>query len=350
MTHDTRTESTTSDTHTDATRLRVDLSATFQAPGADPFAVSTAFDVAPGETLVVLGPSGSGKSLLLESVAGFHDATGAVALDGEDVSSLPPERRDFGFVFQEYALFPHMTVAENVRFSERYRERTGDFDALVEDLDVTGLLDRYPPTLSGGEKQRVALARSLYSEPRVMLLDEPLSSLDVPTQRALRTDLVDALADVTTVYVTHDRTTARVLGDHIAVMQEGDLLQVGPPEEVFERPASPFVAEFTGCNCVPLSADGLADALAGTPDQWLAVRPEHVHIDPEDPDVTATVDRVVREDAAFRVILTVDGVVFDAFTSSPPPVGETVGVGFPEAHRTLVSPEGERRESATPST
>ncbi len=359
--------------------LGVDLTATFSAPGADEFVVRGAFEVDPGETLVLLGPSGSGKSLLLESLAGFHDCEGVVTVDGDDVSALPPERRDFGFVFQEYALFPHLSVAENIRFSERYRETTDDFDALVADLGIRDLLDRYPPTLSGGEKQRVALARSLFSVPRLLLLDEPLSALDVPTRQALRTDLLAALADVTTVYVTHDRTTARALADRIAVVNDGRIVQIGTPTAVFECPESPFVARFTGANVVDAAALGIGGFDGAT----FSIRPEHVVVDGDsdavstansdvadaadpnardaaDPEVTGTVERVIREDATYRVTLSFSpGVGFDggssgdtsasgnstadppiadhtidAFVTDPPPVDATVGLRFPPAYVT----------------
>jgi putative spermidine/putrescine transport system ATP-binding protein len=324
--------------------LRADLSARFTATDAV-FDMDAAIEVDPGETLVVLGPSGSGKTLLLETIAGFHDHDGPVSLDGVDLSETTPEDRDFGFVFQDYALFPHMTVRENVRFGERYHDDTRDADDLLAELGIADLAERTPPTLSGGEQQRVALARSLVVDPEVLLLDEPLSALDVPTRKSLREDMLDVLDDVTSVYVTHNRTTARSLADRIAVMDGGEILQTGTVADVFERPNSPFIAEFTGSNCIPLSVGGL-DALSTNGAEYLAIRPEDIVLDSDVPDgtttrgngddTTATVEHVVREDAAYRVSLSLDGHAVDAFTRSPPAVGDAVGVSFPEDARTLL--------------
>jgi ABC-type Fe3+/spermidine/putrescine transport system ATPase subunit len=309
--------------------LHADVSATFTADGAESFHVDAEIEVERGESLVILGPSGSGKTLLLETVAGFHPHDGPVTLDGERVSDTAPEKRDFGFVFQDYALFPHMTVRENVDFGSRYHDGTRDPDELLAELGVGGLSDRYPPTLSGGEQQRVALARALAVRPEVMLLDEPLAALDVPTRQALRDDLADVLADVTAVYVTHNRTTARALADRIAVMNDGRIVQVGTPEDVFERPDSPLVARFTGSNVVDLAdAPSIREALPGTAEGVVAVRPEAV-VWGDDGDVSGTVERVVREDATNRVAVAVDDIVVEMFAERPPSVGEEVWLTFP---------------------
>ncbi|MFB6301680.1 MAG: ABC transporter ATP-binding protein [Haloferacaceae archaeon] len=313
------------------TGLHADVTATFTADGADAFTVDAAFDVDPDESLVVLGPSGSGKTLLLETVAGFHSHDGVVTSDGRRLHDRPPEERGFGFVFQDYALFPHMTVRANVEYGTRYHDETRDTDALLEALGVSHLAGRSPPTLSGGEKQRVALARAIAIDPAVMLLDEPLAALDVPTRQALRDDLADVLADVTAVYVTHNRTTARALADRIAVMWDGRIVQRGPPDEVFERPASPTVAAFTGANAIDLSAaPSLGAALDGDADGHVAIRPEAVTIG-GDGDVPATVERVVREEATSRVTLSFDDVIVEAFSDDPPRVGSEVRVTFPRA-------------------
>ncbi|WP_254763450.1 ABC transporter ATP-binding protein [Natrinema marinum] len=312
--------------------LRADLRATFTAQGAETFTVDAAFAVERGESLVVLGPSGSGKTLLLEAVAGFHDHDGTVTLDERRLDDRPPERRGFGFVFQDYALFPHLSVRENVEYGVRYRDETRDPDELLAELGVAALADRYPPTLSGGEKQRVALARALAVRPDVMLLDEPLAALDVPTRQTLRADLADILADVTSVYVTHNRTTARAIADRIAVMRDGHVVQIGTPEDVFQRPASPMVADFTGSNAIALSAaPSLADALGreGPSDEYAAIRPEAVAIDETDGDVSGVVERVVREDATNRVTISFDETAVEAFADDPPTVGATVRLTFP---------------------
>ncbi|MFB6266180.1 MAG: ABC transporter ATP-binding protein [Halodesulfurarchaeum sp.] len=304
-------------------RLDAEISSTFTAEGADPFDIEATVDVVERETLVILGPSGSGKTLLLESIAGFHGHEGHVRLGDRDITDLPPEKRGFGFVFQDYGLFPHMTVRENVAFGERYHEDARDPDELLESLGVSHLAERSPPTLSGGEQQRVALARSLAVRPDAMLLDEPLSALDVPTRQSLRDDLANALADVTSVYVTHNRTTARAIADRIAVMRDGEIVQTGSPEEIFESPATADVARFVGANVLPAARfdrDGEA----------VAIRPEHIEMAPPDSGPRATVERVAREDAASRVVLDWDGKRVEAFSTEPPRVGTTVGLTFPD--------------------
>ncbi len=336
------------------TALSAAVRATF-ADAGETFAVDAEVAVADGETLVVLGPSGSGKSLLLEAVAGHHDHAGHVRAGGTDLTAAPPEARGFGFVFQDYALFPHVSVRANVAFGQRDADRPvadggaddrpsprgADWSDLVPSvrrvadrplphpadllgrLGVGDLADRTPRTLSGGERQRVALARALAVDPRVLLLDEPLSALDAPTRRALREDLADVLADRTAVYVTHDRTTARALADRVAVMRAGTVVQAGPPDAVFDRPADAFVARFVGANVL---ADG---------DGRVAIRPEHVVLGGD--DRRAVVRRVLREDATHRVVLATEGGDrVEAFAADPPAVGSAVGVGLPDSHRTAL--------------
>ena len=318
--------------------LDLDVSAAFTAEGADRFEVAADLSVPTGETLVVLGPSGSGKSLLLETVAGFHDHEGTVALDGRDLTDRSPADRNLGFVFQDYALFPHLTVRENVAFGARYHA-IRDPDDLLAEFGVADLAARYPPTLSGGERQRVALARALAVRPDAFLLDEPLSALDVPTRATLRELLADVLADETAVYVTHNRTTARVLADRIAVICDGDILQTGTPETVFERPESPFVARFTGANCLELR-DGVLETPGGPLDfesgAHLTIRPEHVALDAADPDFAVPVERVLREDGRCRVVCSVAGQRLDAYAADPP-AGERVGVSLPRDRTSVLS-------------
>ncbi|WP_257300472.1 ABC transporter ATP-binding protein [Haloarchaeobius sp. FL176] len=198
------------------------------------------------EVLAVLGPSGSGKTTLLSTVAGLVGADGGtVSLDGRDLTGVPPEDRRTGVVFQDGALFPHMTARENVAYAATDPERVQELATLLEIPDV---LDRRPRALSGGERQRVALARTLAADPDALLLDEPLSSLDAPIRRRLRLELHDLFAslDIPVVYVTHDQRTASALGDRIAVLHDGRVEQVGRSADVLERPATPFVARFTG--------------------------------------------------------------------------------------------------------
>lgn len=339
------------DPTTEDVGLAVDVHASFTDQGTA-FDLTATVTVRRGETLVVLGPSGSGKTLLLETIAGFHHHEGRVDFDGRNLVSLPPEKRGFGFVFQDYALFPHMTARENVAFGARYHEAR-DPDEVLSELGVADLGDRSPRTLSGGERQRVALARSLAIRPDVLLLDEPLSALDAPTRQALRADLTDVLEDVTAVYVTHNRTTARALADRLAVMRDGELVQVGTPEEVFDYPKTPFVAEFTGGNC--LSVDALREsaldiASLDLPENTthLAIRPESVRLEGEDsrggtePGVitcSSSVTRAVREDATTRVTLALTGTdqTLTAFDTDPPVGGESVTVKLPTEYLTAIT-------------
>jgi iron(III) transport system ATP-binding protein len=212
------------------------------------------FELGPHELLALVGPSGCGKSTLLRLVAGLHAAeSGSISIGGKTVddgrASLPPERRHIGLVFQEHALFPHLTVARNVAFGLR---REGDPGARVRHaLTLVGLENhaaRYPHELSGGERQRVALARALAPRPTLMLLDEPFASLDPNLRAQIRADVVEILHAEGTpaVFVTHDQTEALAVGDRIAVMRSGRIEQIGTPEQVFHSPANRFVAAFMG--------------------------------------------------------------------------------------------------------
>ncbi|MDO7882664.1 ABC transporter ATP-binding protein [Salinibacterium soli] len=220
---------------------------------------STALDdasieVHAGEFFTLLGPSGSGKTTLLRIIAGLLDPQrGRVAIDDVDVTHTPTQKRDIGFVFQNYALFPHLTVAENVEFGLKIRKVRSDARAarVAEILELTalgGLGDRYPAQLSGGQQQRVALGRALAQRPRVLLLDEPLGALD----RALREDLgaeirrIQQEAQTTAIYVTHDQDEAFILSDRMGVMRDGRIQQIGTPEELYRAPNDLFVATFLG--------------------------------------------------------------------------------------------------------
>ena len=255
-------------------------------------------DISPGEYFVILGPTGGGKTVLLETIAGLHPPRrGHILLDGEEVTATPPERRGVGFVYQDYALFPHLNVAQNIGFGLELRgEGRAAIERRVDEmgrlLSIDHLFHRRPGTLSGGEQQRTALARALIVEPRLLLLDEPLSALDPATREELQRELARLHAELgtTTVHVTHDFEEAVALGDRIAVLNAGRVVQVGSPEEIFRRPDSEFVARFVGVrnifqgNLRP-GADGYKLlALAGT---QIAVVTEmtgrvHVSIRPED--------------------------------------------------------------------
>ena len=209
-------------------------------------------EVRDGEFLTLLGPSGCGKTTTLGLIAGFFPpSAGEIFLKGRPVAGLPPFKRDIGVVFQDYALFPHMTAGENVAFGLRMRGLDGIQEKVDEALDLVqlrGLADRRPLELSGGQRQRVALARALVIRPTVLLLDEPLSNLDLKLREEMRVEIagLQRRLGITTVFVTHDQGEALVMSDRIAVMNAGRIEQIGTPSDVYERPATRFVAQFIG--------------------------------------------------------------------------------------------------------
>src|SRR5258707_9265031 len=212
------------------------------------------FDVPAGSLTALLGPSGSGKSTLLRAIAGLDQPdTGTITIDGKDVTSVPPQRRDIGFVFQHYAAFKHLTVRDNVAFGLKIRRRpkaeiTEKVDHLLEVVGLSGFHRRYPNQLSGGQRQRMALARALAVDPQVLLLDEPFGALDAKVREDLRAWLrrLHDEVHVTTVLVTHDQAEALDVADRIAVLNKGRIEQVGSPPEVYDAPANAFVMSFLG--------------------------------------------------------------------------------------------------------
>jgi ABC-type Fe3+/spermidine/putrescine transport system ATPase subunit len=205
------------------------------------------------ELLVLLGPNGAGKTTLVNIIAGLTDYEGSVLFDGVPVDKLPPHKREVGYLLQDLVLFPHLDVAANIAYGLRAKKQPQDrvearVNELLQMMKIEHLASRYPKQLSGGEKQRVALARALAPSPRVLLLDEPLSSLDVPTTKYLRTELkqLQQKLGITTVYVTHDLQEAEEMADRIAVLEDGHLEQVGKPKEVFFYPKNERVSDFIG--------------------------------------------------------------------------------------------------------
>jgi len=201
---------------------------------------------------MVLGPTGAGKTVLLETIAGIHPPDeGKITIAGRDVKDVPPENRDIGFVYQDYMLFPHLTALQNVMYGLEARNVPDPEDKareVIELLDLTHLVSRYPRTLSGGESQKVAVARAIAYRPKLLLLDEPTAALDPRTREKVRAELAKLHSElkVTTMHVTHDQSEAKILGDTVAVMMEGEIKQVGTVKGVFNRPSNEAVADFVG--------------------------------------------------------------------------------------------------------
>jgi ABC-type sugar transport system ATPase subunit len=319
-----------------------------------------------GQLLAVLGPSGSGKSTLLRVTAGLESATqGSVAIGGRDVTRLPPGRRNVAMVFQTYALFPHLDAAENIGFGLEAREvpRRERRARVAEAARVVGcehLLGRRPAELSGGERQRVALARALVRDPDVFLLDEPLSNLDAQLRAQMRAELKELQLRVgaTMVYVTHDQVEALTLGDRLAVLEAGELHQVGTPDEVFERPADRFVAGFVGTpamNFLPARVEGdtlVAGSLRLPAPEGVNARPVEIGIRPDrvrfgSGGSVAEVRLVEPAGSEAFVHLRVHGadVVARVPSTERPRVGETVHVAIhPRDVHVFDGESGERLE------
>ena len=249
---------------------------------------------APGELLVLVGPSGSGKSTALRILAGLEEpSSGSVFIGDRDVTTVAPHQRGLAMVFQDYALYPHLTVEQNLAFGLRVRREDGVAErvrSVARQLGLSELLGRYPDQLSGGQQQRVALARAMVREPVAYLMDEPLSNLDAQLRLTTRAEIVELhrRLGTTTVYVTHDQAEAMTMGDRVAVLDAGRLQQVAPPQEIYDAPANRFVAGFIGSP--PMNfADG-GGMFGGDPGTVVGVRPEDLHIDDQgDVGMTVTV-------------------------------------------------------------
>ena len=305
-----------------------------------------------GEFITLLGPSGSGKTTVLRLIAGFEDAdAGSITLSGEEITHLPPFDRDVNTVFQDYALFPHMTIQENVEYGLRNRkvpkpERAKQALEAIASVKLEHVSQRLPHQLSGGQRQRIALARSLVLRPRVLLLDEPLGALDRQLREEMQSELkrIQREAGITFVFVTHDQEEAMRMSDRIVVFNEGKIEQIGTPEEVYGRPATTFVAGFIGSPPMNLIKGTVSEAVfvvGGAPlalpgpaprqggELMLGVRPEHVQMDPAGP--WALTVEVVEMLGAERLVhgrlrqegftLRIDG------TLAPPAPGQVLRVG-----------------------
>lgn len=308
-----------------------------------------------GETVVFLGPSGCGKTTTLRIIAGLEqpDPGGRVLFDGKDVTDAPIERRNVGMVFQSYALFPNMTVAENIAYGLKLRrvapaERQSRVDELVALTGIGGLENRGIDQLSGGQRQRVALARAVAVRPRVLLLDEPLTALDASLRDRLRGELDRLLRSlgITTVYVTHDQSEAMVLGDRVVVMSNGAIAQIGTPREIYFEPASRFVAEFIGAANIleghasrgtitlPGGTLAIADETANGP-VLAMVRPEAISlVPPAQATLCGTVESASFIGDRLRLVVIDAGhrpVAIDAPNTVSVRAGDTIGLGIEKA-------------------
>jgi putative spermidine/putrescine transport system ATP-binding protein len=272
---------------------RVELRRISKSFGSQQVLRELELDIAPGEFVSLLGPSGCGKTTALRIVAGLETAdAGAVVFGGRDVSDVPVNRRDIGMVFQSYSLFPHLRVLDNTAFGLRRRgvSKHEASTRAAEALALVGLsdyVDRYPHQLSGGQQQRVALARALVTEPRVLLLDEPLSALDAKVRVQLRDEIrrIQLRLGITTVFVTHDQEEALAISDRVAVMSDGVIEQIGTPEDLYLRPATPVVAAFVGLSSqlAGVAHDGRVAVLGQelTPRDPMPDGPVEVYLRPE---------------------------------------------------------------------
>jgi sulfate transport system ATP-binding protein len=321
--------------------LSLEISGISKSFGRFPALKGVSLQAKDKEFLALLGPSGSGKTTLLRVLAGLEQPdTGEVRFDGEDFLSLPVRRRRVGMVFQHYALFRHMTVAQNIAFGltvrpraerpnkEAVRARVADLLSLVQ---LEGLEKRFPAQLSGGQRQRVALARALAIEPRMLLLDEPFGALDAQVRRELRRWLRELhdRAGVTTVFVTHDQEEALDLADRVAILKDGELIQLGTPNEVYENPATPFVYDFLGAACrLPGIVEGgslqVADwetkAPKGAPQGPVEVffRPDEVAFAPADgAGLAAEVKAVAQRGPDVRIECLIEGEIFELEAHGP---------------------------------
>jgi len=317
-----------------------------------------------GEFLVLVGPSGCGKSTTLRSVAGLERVDeGSIHIGDRDVTAVPTQDRDIAMVFQNYALYPHKTVRGNMRYGlEKSEDMTdAEIDERIEDfadmMGITELLDKHPDQLSGGQKQRTALGRAIVRDPKAFLMDEPLSNLDAKLRLQLRTEIQQIHTDlgITTIYVTHDQEEAMTMGDRIAVMNDGRILQSGSPKDIYNRPNSQFVARFIGqptMNFAPVEYDGSSiegeafefalptDRRLGRGEFVLGIRPEDIDLDPAEPAGTATV--AVTEPTGSEVIIyleTPNELTLKSDAVDEPAIGAEIAFGVPPEKVHLFDPE-----------
>ncbi|MBA9083893.1 spermidine/putrescine transport system ATP-binding protein [Fontibacillus solani] len=294
-----------------------------------------------GEFLTLLGPSGCGKTTILRMIAGFEQPSkGQIMLEGTDLTNLPPNRRDLNLVFQHYALFPHMTVEDNIAFGlkmkkmplKEQRERVQEAVTMTQ---LNQLVKRYPHQLSGGQQQRVAIARAIANKPKVLLLDEPLGALDLQLRKSLQSELkhLQRSLGITFVYVTHDQEEAMMLSDRIVIMNTGRVEQIGTPREIYATPTTLFSATFVGENNI-FSQDG----------RLFAVRPEKLHAvrNTEEVKRTGEVLDVLYLGSIHKLIVQLDdepmtvSIVFDFTDNRPWEIGEKIGVDWNDQDEVVI--------------
>ena len=296
-------------------------------------------EVAPGEFFAMLGPSGSGKTTCLRLIAGFEQPSGGtIAIFGERVEGVPPYRRNVNTVFQDYALFPHLNVRDNVAFSLMLKkigreERNKAAEAALEMVRLAGYGDRRPGQLSGGQRQRVALARAIVNKPRVLLLDEPLGALDLKLRENMQEELkaLQKTLGITFIFVTHDQGEALSMANRVAVFSDGRVQQVGTPEEIYKRPRSRFVADFVGSSNV-LPPDFVGGVIGEK--RWASLRPEAIHLVAAGEAVSRFTGTIITRSylgPTTRLLIDLNGMRLHAAVpsnDSVPAEGERVTLGF----------------------
>jgi len=313
----------------------------FKSFGSTKILHGISLDIADGEFMVLVGPSGCGKSTLLRMLAGLEDITGGkIAIDGRVVNDLDSKDRDIAMVFQSYALYPHMTVRENMGFSLRLRKESvrriaEGVTRAAKILNLEPYLDRYPRELSGGQRQRVAMGRAIVRDPKVFLFDEPLSNLDAKLRVAMRSEIkaLHQRLKTTTVYVTHDQVEAMTMADRIAVMNEGRIEQLGAPLELYDRPANLFVAQFIGSPAMNVFEGTFKkDSVEALGAYWpcevkaqegqrvaYGIRPEHLRL--EQGGITGQIEVVEPMGAETEILVKVGGQTLNLMTHGRASVG-----------------------------
>jgi spermidine/putrescine transport system ATP-binding protein len=350
-------------------RAAIELRQVVKRYGATTALHGVTLDIRDNEFFTLLGPSGCGKTTLLRMIAGFEDVTeGEILLFGEGIADREPNQRPVNTVFQHYALFPHMSVLDNVAFGLKMKgvdlpTRRARAGRMLEMVHLSAFADRMPSHLSGGQQQRVALARALAPKPKVLLLDEPLSALDLKLRQAMRVELKQLQEEtgITFVFVTHDQEEALTMSDRIAVMSAGRVRQVGPPREIYEAPVNRFVADFIGeTNLIEVEVEAIEGgmarvvlpgghridcptALAAAGRHHLSIRPERVAVSPNRDGIAATVERVVYLGTDLQIITRLDsGAPFDvrlqnSARAAVPAPGTRVGLHLEEGAARLLA-------------